>query len=171
MARQRYKSGKKKGKFMSKRAIAAQKSARKKKRGNPKKKRKAGNPVAKKKRRGRSRGSGGIASNKKKIEIFVAGTALGYAEQKFAFMQQVPTIAALGGDLTKAIILAMIAKNTGGKTRKWADNAAVAYLGASGLNFGRNNFQLSGHGEEPQNMAVPNESQILGEVVAGDMEE
>jgi hypothetical protein len=161
---------------MSKRSIAAQKSARKRKRGNPKrgnpkKKRKAGNPVAKKKRRGRSRGSGGIASNKKKIEIFVAGTALGYAEQKFAFMQQVPTIAALGANLTKGILLALIAKNTGGKTRKWADNGSVAYLGASGLDFGRNNFQLSGPGQEPQNMAVPGEHQILGEVVAGDMEE
>ena len=154
---------------MSNRAIAAQKSASKKKRGNPKRKRKRGNPVAKKKRRGRRRsGSGGIASNKKKIEIFVAGTAMGYAESKFAFMAQIPTVAALGADLTKGILLALIAKNTGGKTRKWADNASVAYLGASGLNFGRNDFTLSGD-HEPGHM--PNEHQILGTVVAGDMDE
>lgn len=170
--RPRYKTGPKKGKFMSNRAIAAQRAAKKKKRSKGTKKRSnksgakkrsaKGSTMAKGKKKGgrrRSTKGKGLSTPRRKAEIAGAGMAFGYVEQMpNSMLANIPQIQALGFDGTMAIGLHFAAKAAGrGTLAKILDRGAEAYAGSFGLEFGRNGLKLSGdqlgHDGRPVRMA------------------
>lgn len=148
MARQRYKSGRKKGKFMSNRAIAAQRAARKGKRKTRKTKRRAAprkgkRKVARKKRRRRSRGRG-YMNVTEKGKIGLAGVGLGWIETQ-GYMDQVPVLRDQGTG-TKAYGMIAIASHVLAKKLKsrWLDRLGVAATGVAGYKFGAAGFSIQG---------------------------
>ena len=151
MARPRYKSGPKKGKFMSNRAIAAQKAARKKKRARPKKsagkrRRPRRKTVAKRKtRRRRSRGK--YTSPTERAKLAAAAVGLGYAETE-GYLAQLPGAQTVGQGTKGYAALGVVAHVLSKKLKsKWADRVATASFNIAGYKFGQQKFQMQGAGD------------------------
>jgi len=187
MARQRYKSGPKKGKFMSDRAIAAKRRARK---SNPKKKttalvKRGRTTMAKSKkkksrRRGKRRGnpSGGIPMSEVK-DLMVGGAIYGFITEPDAedgelratvvsTLAKMPTIG--NRDISNGLALYLIDKHIW--HNKYLRSTAKAALVSGAVRFGRRGFKLGGSSHEELgggwNEAVDVTEQ--GEEVSGVME-
>ena len=160
--RPRYKSGPKKGKFMSNRAIAARKSAGGKKRKTKKRKRKSTalvkrgrTSMAKKKksrRRGRRGGGGrGLPTSEIK-DIMIGGTIYGYitepdAEDEGGIRTTVVTTLAkmpnIGNrDISNGVALYLIDKHL--YPNKYIRMVAKSALNAGAIRFGRRGLKLGG---------------------------
>lgn len=157
MARQRYKSGPKKGKFMSNRAIAAQKRARKTKSTALVKRGKTGMAKSKKKksRRGSSRrgNPSGISMGEVK-DLMMGGAIYGFITEEEASAEGegeiratiVSTLAKMPSignrDISNGIALYLIDKHIWGN--KYLRMTAKAALVSGAVRFGRRGFKLGG---------------------------
>jgi len=198
--REHYKVGAKKGQFKPGKAKSAKKTKKKKatksktkrkatskskrKTANNPKKRRRSVPKKKKRRRRAKSGGGKIHDMKTKGKVFAAGAGLGYLEMKSAadiaeggdggWFESIPTIETVGPDATKAVILYLIAENTKGFWREWADMGSLAMSGKAGYEFGANDFKFkeetagvghhkAGHPAVARNAGNPAGNEICGE--------
>lgn len=147
--RPRYKSGPKKGKFMSNRAIAAARAAKKGKRRKPKrtgtKKRRARRSnVARRKTRRRRRRIGKYTSPEEKAKLMAAAIALGYGESQ-GYLQRIPGAATVGQGTKGYGALAIVTHIAAKKLKsKWLDRFSQASANIAGYKFGQANFQMQG---------------------------
>jgi len=155
MARQRYKSGPKKGKFMSDRAIASKRARGKTKKTTALVKR-GKTTMAKKKRksrRRRGRGGSGISMGEVK-DLMVGGAIYGYITEDDAgaegegeirttivsTLSKMPNIG--NRDISNGIALYLIDKHIWGN--KYLRMTAKAALVSGAVRFGRRGFKLGG---------------------------
>ncbi len=147
-ARPRYKSGPKKGKFMSNRAIAAKRAASKRKRTRASakpKKRTRRKTVAKKKRRRRRRT--GYVSTTEKAKVAGAGLALGWLQSK-GYLAQLPGATYVGQGTKGYAALGGVSHVLAKKLKsRWLDRVAQASFVIAGYKFGEADLTMQGdHG-------------------------
>jgi len=144
------------------------------KRGNPKRKRRT---VARKKRRGgRRRGGGGgnpgIATARDKAFLTAGATGYGYLDTQVEMFDKLPKIPAIGRHFSNGIFLHVVARNTSGLVRKWADLFSVGALSIGGYTLGANNFDFAAAVAQMQGEGVGHgDSELSGDIeIEGDDE-
>lgn len=160
MARQRYKSGPKKGKFMSNRAIAAQRRARKPAKRTTKALVKRGKTAMakgrkkKSRRKGKRRGNPHISMDEIK-GLMVGGAIYGYitepdaeeSELRTTVVSTLSKMPSIGNrDISNGIALYLIDKHIW--SNKWLRETARAALVSGAVRFGRRGFKLGGESHE-----------------------
>ena len=145
-------------------------------RGNPKrrktKRRKGRAPMARRKKRrsSRRRTSGGRATSIKEKGYLAAGAAVyGYLDNHVEAFEKIPTLgkSRTARHASHALALHVLAHNTKGAIRKWADLASVGAISIAGYNVGKARGDVAAlegvDDDDDERMHLEGEVDLLGE--------
>lgn len=158
--RPQYKSGPKKGQFMSKRAVSAKRASKKKRKSKPKRKStalakrgKSTSMAKKKKRKNRRRGGGGGGGLMRDKDLMIGGAIYGFISKPDAdaeslsatFQEQTGKLPEIGNaDITNGLALYFIDKYVW--RNKYIRETSRAALTVGAVRFGRRGFTLGDGG-------------------------